>query len=105
MPYIVFEIYFSPLFQISALHMKNKSQNEILGILIRKKRKERQLTQKEMGEWIGKGKSYISKIESGNWSLKNDLLDILIEKMWPSTDHFLLELNCMKKTYWEKMKK
>jgi len=85
--------------------MKNKSQNEILGILIRKKRKERQLTQKEMGEWIGKGKSYISKIESGNWSLKNDLLDILIEKMWPSTDHFLLELNCMKKTYWEKMKK
>ena len=44
---------------------------------------------------IGKGKSYISKIESGEWNLPHLLLLILIERLWDSNDHFELDKKCL----------
>ena len=75
--------------------MKKSTIYNILGTLLSEKRKLKKFTQQEVGKMIGKGKSYISKIESGEWNLPHLLLLILIERLWDSNDHFELDKKCL----------
>ena len=75
--------------------MKKSTTDNVLGTLISEKRKSNKFTQQEIGKMIGKQKSYISKIESGEWNLPIVLLLILIEKLWDSNDHFELDKMCL----------
>ncbi len=75
--------------------MKKSINDNILGTLLSRKRKLKKFTQQEIGKMIGKKKSYISKIESGEWNLPRLLLLILIEQLWDSNDHFELDKKCL----------
>lgn len=69
------------IFAQKRIDMKKKFDNtdNILGGIVKKVRQEKGLSQEALGEYVGLGKSSISKIESGKTNISIDDASVLLE--------------------------
>jgi transcriptional regulator with XRE-family HTH domain len=67
-----------------------KSSREIIGAMIRHRRKEKKLTQQDLANLLEIDRQYVWRLENGKVNLTMDYLDTIIEKLDCTHADFIL---------------
>ena len=71
--------------------MKLPTEVNFFGVLICQRRKEMKLSQQEVGDMIGKDKSYVSRLEKGLTYLSNKNQLTLMFTLWGGISYYNLD--------------